>query len=145
MAERAARSVLGAVRAVTYTAPDLRAIETAYSEELGYVVAARGRVPGAQARAWGAPAVEGWPMLTLRPAFDESDRGRLIRWITHYEPPGPRKLDRRIPRDLETVVLKAVAKEPKKRAPGAPDALAVFDGLWITEGRRATLPRRRDR
>jgi len=78
MAERAARSVLGAVRAVTYTAPDLRAIETAYSEELGYVVAARGRVPGAQARAWGAPAVEGWPMLTLRPASGEAVYLRFV-------------------------------------------------------------------
>jgi len=56
-----------------------------------------------------------YEMLTLRPAFEESDRGRLIRWITHYDPPPPRKLDRRIPRDLETVVLKAIAKEPKKR------------------------------
>jgi len=56
-----------------------------------------------------------YEMLTLRPAFDEPDRGRLIRWISHYDPPAPRKLDRRVPRDLETVVLKAIAKEPKKR------------------------------
>src|SRR5262249_2895145 len=31
------------------------------------------------------------------------------------EPTPPRKLDRRIPRDLETLVLKAMAKEPKRR------------------------------
>jgi hypothetical protein len=78
MADGAARSVLGAVRAVTYTAPDLRAIEAAYIGELGYVVAARGRVPGAQARAWGAPAVEGWPMLTLGPASGEAVYLRFI-------------------------------------------------------------------
>jgi serine/threonine protein kinase/WD40 repeat protein len=56
-----------------------------------------------------------YEMLTLRPAFDEQDRGRLIRCITHYEPAKPRRFDRRIPRDLETIVLKAMAKEPKKR------------------------------
>ncbi len=60
-------------------------------------------------------------MLTLRPAFDEPDRARLIRRISHYEPPAPRKLDRRVPRDLETVVLKAIAKEPKKRYQTAED------------------------
>src|SRR5262249_17758558 len=42
-----------------------------------------------------------YEMLTLRPAFDEQDRGRLIRYIGHYDPPPPRRLDRRIPRDLE--------------------------------------------
>jgi serine/threonine protein kinase/WD40 repeat protein len=56
-----------------------------------------------------------YEMLTLQPAFDEQDRGRLIRWITHHEPPAPRRIDRRIPRDLETIVLKAIAKEPEKR------------------------------
>jgi len=69
--DRTARSTLGAIRAVTYTAPDLGAIEAAYIGELGYVMAAHGRVPGAQARAWGAPAVEGRPMLTLGPASGE--------------------------------------------------------------------------
>jgi serine/threonine protein kinase/WD40 repeat protein len=56
-----------------------------------------------------------YEMLTLRPAFDEQDRGRLIRCISHYEPAPPRRFDRRIPRDLETIILKAIAKEPKKR------------------------------
>ena len=33
-----------------------------------------------------------------------------------HEPPAPpRQLDRRIPRDLETIVLKALAKDPKDR------------------------------
>jgi serine/threonine protein kinase/WD40 repeat protein len=62
-----------------------------------------------------------YEMLTLRPAFDEQDRARLIRRITHEEPPPPRRLDCRIPRDLETVVLKATAKEPKNRYQRADD------------------------
>jgi hypothetical protein len=56
-----------------------------------------------------------YEMLTLRPAFTETERGRLIRQVTQEEPPRPRKLDRRIPRDLETLVLKAAAKEPARR------------------------------
>src|SRR5262249_28815317 len=56
-----------------------------------------------------------YELLTLRPAFDESDRGRLIRQITQEEPPRPRGLDRHIPRDMETILLKATAKEPGRR------------------------------
>jgi WD40 repeat protein/serine/threonine protein kinase len=62
-----------------------------------------------------------YELLTLQPAFQESDRGRLIKWITQTEPPRPRKLDRRVPRDLETIVLKASAKEPAHRYATAHD------------------------
>jgi serine/threonine protein kinase len=56
-----------------------------------------------------------YEMLTLRPSFADSDRLRLIERIKGEEPPRPRQLNRRIPRDLETVVLKAMAKEPAGR------------------------------
>src|SRR5262249_14456856 len=56
-----------------------------------------------------------YELLTLRPAFAESDRHRLIERVTHEDPPRPRKVDRSIPRDLETIVLKAIAKEPGRR------------------------------
>jgi serine/threonine protein kinase len=56
-----------------------------------------------------------YELLTLRPAFQASHRGELIEQVRHREPPAPRTLDRRIPRDLETIVLKAVAKEPARR------------------------------
>jgi eukaryotic-like serine/threonine-protein kinase len=56
-----------------------------------------------------------YELLTLRPAFDESDQARLIRRVVHEEPPRPRRYDRRVPRDLETIVLKAMAKEPGSR------------------------------
>jgi eukaryotic-like serine/threonine-protein kinase len=54
-------------------------------------------------------------LLTLRPAFDESDRVNLIEQVLHKSPPALCQLDRRIPRDLETIVLKALAKEPGER------------------------------
>ena len=51
----------------------------------------------------------------LRPPFGESDRVKLIEQVLHENPPPPRKLDRRIPRNLETIVLKALSKWPGNR------------------------------
>jgi WD40 repeat protein/serine/threonine protein kinase len=62
-----------------------------------------------------------YELLTLRPAFEESDRARLIKRLTHEEPPPPRRFDPRVPRDLETIVLKAIAKEPGQRYASAAD------------------------
>jgi eukaryotic-like serine/threonine-protein kinase len=62
-----------------------------------------------------------YELLTLRPAFDARDRIALIAQIQIDEPPRPRALDPRIPRDLETIVLKATAKEPKQRYQAAAD------------------------
>ena len=56
-----------------------------------------------------------YELLTLRPMFDAADRTHLIRQVTQDEPPPPRRIDRAIPRDLETLVLKAIAKNPADR------------------------------
>lgn len=56
-----------------------------------------------------------YELLTLRPAFDEKDRRRLLRQVAHEEPPHPRKLNPDIPRDLETIVVKAIACDPGHR------------------------------
>ena len=45
----------------------------------------------------------------------EADRLRLFEQINNEEPPPPRRHDKRIPRDLETIVLKATSKEPRQR------------------------------
>ncbi len=54
-------------------------------------------------------------MLTLRPAFDEASRHRLLRQVGREQPPHPRTINADIPRDLETIVLKAIAREPARR------------------------------
>jgi serine/threonine protein kinase len=64
-----------------------------------------------------------YEMLTLRPAFGQPDRMALLEEIRFHQPVRPAKCDRHIPRDLETIVLKAMAKEPAERYPSA-DALA---------------------
>ena len=56
-----------------------------------------------------------YELLTLRPVFDGQDRRTLLRQIAMDEPTSPRRIDPTIPRDLETIVLKALAKEPRDR------------------------------
>ena len=56
-----------------------------------------------------------YELLTLRPGFDSPDRLKLIEQIKTEEPQRPRAVDARIPRDLETIVLKAIEKDPKAR------------------------------
>ncbi len=70
-----------------------------------------------------------YELLTLRPPFQAADRGELIKKITSEEPPRPRRLEGHIPRDLETIVLKAIEKEPSRRYQTAPqfaDDLRLF-------------------
>jgi serine/threonine protein kinase/WD40 repeat protein len=52
-----------------------------------------------------------YELLTLRPAFGASDRLRLIDQIKAEAPPRPRLLEPSIPRDVETIVLKAIDKD----------------------------------
>ena len=56
-----------------------------------------------------------YELLTLRPAIDGQDRQEILRKIAQEEPAPPRKLNPAVPRDLETIVLKAMAKEPSGR------------------------------
>jgi WD40 repeat protein/serine/threonine protein kinase len=56
-----------------------------------------------------------YELLTLRPAFDEADRHKLASQVMHTEPPRPRKVNPAVPRDLETVVLKALERDPARR------------------------------
>jgi hypothetical protein len=45
----------------------------------------------------------------------------IMHQVIHDEPPGPRKLNANIPKDVETVVLKCLEKNPTDRYPGASD------------------------
>jgi eukaryotic-like serine/threonine-protein kinase len=56
-----------------------------------------------------------YELLLLRPAFDSRDRLALSEQIKAVEPPRPRSIDPRVPRDLETIVLKAIEKDPGDR------------------------------
>src|SRR5207244_1051413 len=54
-------------------------------------------------------------LLTLEPVFDGRDRQELLRQITFEEPKSPRRLNKSIPAELETIVLKAMEKNPADR------------------------------
>jgi WD40 repeat protein/tetratricopeptide (TPR) repeat protein len=64
-----------------------------------------------------------YELLALRPAFDSPDRVALSEQIKTVDPPRPRLIDPRVPRDLETIVLKAIDKDPRARYASA-DAMA---------------------
>jgi serine/threonine protein kinase/Flp pilus assembly protein TadD len=74
-----------------------------------------------------------YELLARRPAFAKSDQAELIRQVTHEEPSRLRSLDPTIPRDLETVVHKAIEREPIRRYS---DAAALAEDLRrFVEGR----------
>ncbi|MEZ6133639.1 MAG: protein kinase [Pirellulaceae bacterium] len=56
-----------------------------------------------------------YEMLALRPAYEELHRTELLRAITENDPIPPRKINRHVPRDLETIVMKAIEREPTRR------------------------------
>jgi WD40 repeat protein/serine/threonine protein kinase len=62
-----------------------------------------------------------YELLTLEPAFNGRDRQELLRQVAAEEPRPPRRLNQAIPADLETVCLKAMAKEPERRYQTAGD------------------------
>lgn len=75
----------------------------------------------------GATAYE---LLALRPAFADEDRHRLLQRIARETPPPLRSLDRAIPWELETIVRKAMEKDPGDRYATAQD-LADDLRRWI--------------
>ncbi len=56
-----------------------------------------------------------YELLTLRLAVDGQDREEILWKITFEEPTPPRRLTRTIPPELETILLKAMEKNPDER------------------------------
>lgn len=56
-----------------------------------------------------------YELLTMRPACDGLTRDEVLRQLAFQDPPPPRKLNPRIPGELETIVLKAISKNPEDR------------------------------
>ncbi len=88
-----------------------------------------------------------YELLTLRPLFETRDRQELLNRIANDEPTPPRKINPTIPPDLETILLKAMAKDPASRYPTA-QALAddfqrFLDDKPILARRPGTIERGR--
>lgn len=79
------RRRLGGIRAVTYSVPDIAAIEDAYCRVLEYRVADRGTVDAARAAFWKAPEAAGRRYVSLQPASGEAVPLRFVE-TPHREP-----------------------------------------------------------
>ena len=66
-------------------------------------------------------AVTLYELLTLEPAFPGRDRQEVLRAIAFEEPKSPQRVDPAIPAELETIVLKAMEKNPTERYVAAQD------------------------
>jgi serine/threonine protein kinase/WD40 repeat protein len=60
-----------------------------------------------------------YELATGKPAFDASDQAELLKHVMAGRKQAPRAVDPRVPRDLETVILRAMATEPGDRYPSA--------------------------
>jgi WD40 repeat protein/serine/threonine protein kinase len=83
-----------------------------------------------------------YELVALRPAFGGLDREELFRQITLEEPRPLRRFNPAVPADLETIILKAMSKEPIERYATArelADDLRRFRELKPIKARRPTL------
>jgi serine/threonine protein kinase/Flp pilus assembly protein TadD len=65
-----------------------------------------------------------YELLALRPAFEEKDRHRLIKRVTSEEPDRLDRVNRQIPRDLVTIVHKAIDRDTSHRYSSAAELAA---------------------
>jgi serine/threonine protein kinase len=86
-----------------------------------------------------------YELLTLEPPYDGDSPARILKQIADTSPIPPHRLNPSIPRDLETIVLKAMAKEPSRRYATArelADDLEAFLQDEPIRARRESLPER---
>src|SRR6516164_997384 len=88
-----------------------------------------------------------YELATGRPVFDAETVGKLFEQIATAEPVPPRRHRSDLPRDLETVLLKCLAKDPGQRYPTArelaDDLRRVVNGEPIRARRAPLLARLR--
>ncbi len=73
-----------------------------------------------------------YEMLAGQPAHSSEDKNALMKQVTHGEPKRLRQLNSQIPVELETIVHKAIDREPDKRYQSA-DALAEDLGRFMRD------------
>ena len=86
-----------------------------------------------------------YELLTFRSPFPGDDRQSVLRRIIEEEPSAPRHFSKSIPKDLETIVLKAMAKEPAQRYATAQQMADDLKRFLADEPIRARRPTLADR
>src|SRR5260370_41887362 len=56
-----------------------------------------------------------YELLTGKPAVDGTDKADIVRHLAFEEPVAPRKLNKAIPAELDTIALNSWAKNPAER------------------------------
>ncbi len=86
-----------------------------------------------------------YELLTLQPPYPIDNVARLMKLVADTDPVPPRELNPNIPLDLETIVLKAMAREPERRYSSARemarDLQAFLDNRPIKARRQSWLGR----
>jgi serine/threonine protein kinase/WD40 repeat protein/tetratricopeptide (TPR) repeat protein len=80
-----------------------------------------------------------YEMVAHRPAFEAANRAKMVEQVVHAVPPPLRRADPHVPRDLDTIIRKAIAKDPADRYPTA-DAFAEDLRRFLSD--RPVLARR---
>jgi serine/threonine protein kinase/WD40 repeat protein len=78
-----------------------------------------------------------YELITLQPLFTATTQAELIRQVLRENPIAPRRLEPRIPRDLETIVQKSLAREPEERYRTAADLADDLDRFLTARPIRA--------
>jgi eukaryotic-like serine/threonine-protein kinase len=81
-----------------------------------------------------------YELLTVRPVVDGRDRQEVLRRIAQDETTPPRRIDPTIPRDLETILLKTLAKDVVQRYATAADLADDFRRFLENRSIRARRP-----
>ncbi|MCA9260793.1 MAG: serine/threonine protein kinase, partial [Planctomycetales bacterium] len=83
-----------------------------------------------------------YELLTLRPPFPGASRDEVLAKIMREDPVPPKRLNKRIPRELETICLQSLAKEPAQRYQSAAllaDDLRRFAAHWPIAAKRSGI------
>lgn len=74
-----------------------------------------------------------YELLAFRPAFEAHERPQLIKQVTAAEPPRLERLVPVVPRDLATIIHKAIEREPERRYPTAAELAADLQRFLANE------------
>jgi serine/threonine protein kinase len=86
-----------------------------------------------------------YELLTQQPAFPANDLHANLRQVLEEEPTPPQRLNRALPSELDTIILKALAKQPEERYESAQELADDLRRFLSDQPVRARRPTLRDR
>ncbi|MCI0681893.1 MAG: serine/threonine-protein kinase [Gemmataceae bacterium] len=81
-----------------------------------------------------------YELATGRPVFDAATPHAVVHQILNSEPLPPRRLNPDVPRDLETIILKCIAKDPARRYASAGELAEDLRSFTLDRAIKARRP-----